>query len=370
MKKTMKHFLYFTMPILILFSLVKNSYSQQDCVSFTNQDAKVVQHDNLWLIMEGTHSIATFKTNDDAKIALSIIQADNLNQQCFVGRPDPSFYYWLSNGKAPRSSDKSSGQFKNIEPEKLKLMHNNENTYFTVQYGLMNTDVKFEFTNENEAKEALAIINKYHFNQMLEVGSGKYHTIFFRSSSKPVNQPVKTVEVVSHGNIESTNYESIYKSIHQDCLEFLDGRSYVKEYQGMYEVITKPRTIESSPESILINLNTQERAEKAVEVLNFHHITKACYLNRPHSTMQWYFDKDGNIPHGVYPGEDCVQFNPDNLIIKKMETKYVLCDGPLQVIGTVRGEKEAEEMLAVIKHYGFTQLCFFARKDENAYFKK
>lgn len=174
--------LQFTLTVILLVSSLVST-AQPDCITFSNQNVSIAKYNNLWLVKDGNTSLAGFKTSAEAKTALAIIKADNLNQQCFVGRPNPSFYYWLSGENAPSGTNKSIFEFKNIEASKLKIMHNNANTYWVIRYGYEPSNVMMQFRNEKEAKEALAIMLKFQFNQMLKVGSGKYQTFFFRNSS-------------------------------------------------------------------------------------------------------------------------------------------------------------------------------------------
>ena len=72
------------------------SSSGLDCISFDRKTVGVRQENNQWLLYSGRSRMAIFPNKQEAEKALAIIQAYRLNRQCYVGRPDPSFRFWLS----------------------------------------------------------------------------------------------------------------------------------------------------------------------------------------------------------------------------------------------------------------------------------
>jgi len=70
-------------------------YPGEDCVSFSPENIEVVYVAGRWKIVEGDHWILDFDQNEDeARLALAIIQSYEFQYICFVGRPDPSFVYF------------------------------------------------------------------------------------------------------------------------------------------------------------------------------------------------------------------------------------------------------------------------------------
>ncbi|MEA3508196.1 MAG: hypothetical protein U9R40_04665, partial [Synergistota bacterium] len=78
---------------------------KEDCISFNYQTAEVKNVNGRWKIVDGNMWLLDFRGNKtEADKALKVIKSYQLNQQCFVGRPDPSMRYWLVNGQAPRGT--------------------------------------------------------------------------------------------------------------------------------------------------------------------------------------------------------------------------------------------------------------------------
>jgi hypothetical protein len=66
----------------------------EDCVSYNPNNIDVNQVQGHWKIVEGSHWIADFGTNEDeAWLALSLMKKYGFTRNCFVGRPNPSMTY-------------------------------------------------------------------------------------------------------------------------------------------------------------------------------------------------------------------------------------------------------------------------------------
>lgn len=67
----------------------------EDCIPFDPNNIEVAYHNGQWKIVEGNMLMLAFGQNlYEASLSHAIIQAYGFTQQCFVGRPDPSFEYW------------------------------------------------------------------------------------------------------------------------------------------------------------------------------------------------------------------------------------------------------------------------------------
>lgn len=67
-----------------------------DCNAFDPDDVQVAAQASGWRLLVGNQVLDTFSVEDEARAAASLIQQYRMNRQCFVGRPDPSFRYWLA----------------------------------------------------------------------------------------------------------------------------------------------------------------------------------------------------------------------------------------------------------------------------------
>lgn len=139
---------------------------REDCVSFNPNTSKVAKIQGNYKIVDGSHWLFDFgNKKSEARQALKIIKHYRMNQSCFVGRPDPSFQYMLSSGRAPagRFSGEDSVSFIPNTTVVKKI-----NGRWKIVDG---SHWIFDFGNKkSEAKQALAIIKKYGFKNSCFVG--------------------------------------------------------------------------------------------------------------------------------------------------------------------------------------------------------
>jgi len=139
---------------------------KEDCISFNPATAEVKNIKGDWKIVDGSHWMFSFAAKkDEADKALSIIQHYRMNQSCFVGRPGPSFQYMLASGNSP--GGRLSGEdCIGFNPASAEVKYINGDWKIVDGSHWM-----FSFGNkENEARDSLAIINKYGFNRSCFVG--------------------------------------------------------------------------------------------------------------------------------------------------------------------------------------------------------
>lgn len=68
-----------------------------DCIGFNPATTHVAHTGGDWKIVDGSQWIADFGSNkSEADQAMAVIDHYRMNRQCFVGRPNPSMAYWLS----------------------------------------------------------------------------------------------------------------------------------------------------------------------------------------------------------------------------------------------------------------------------------
>ena len=71
------------------------SFRGEDCIPFDPDKITVKNINGKWKIAQGSMWLMDFGPMEkEARTALSIIKHYRFTQQCFVGRPNPSFVYW------------------------------------------------------------------------------------------------------------------------------------------------------------------------------------------------------------------------------------------------------------------------------------
>ncbi len=138
----------------------------EDCVGFNWQNIEARRINGRWKIVEGSHSIMDFGDNQaEARQALHILKNYRATQQCFVGRPDPSMTYILSEGNTP-SGAVSGEDCILFNPDRIQVRRIDgrwkivEGSHWIMDFG----------DKQNEARTAFRIIQKYDFTRTCFVG--------------------------------------------------------------------------------------------------------------------------------------------------------------------------------------------------------
>jgi hypothetical protein len=149
---------------------------REDCVSFNPDKAEVKQIGGRWKIVDGDHWLFDFgEKKSEAELALKIIKHYHMNQSCFVGRPQPSFSYLLVSGSSPVGAF-SGEDCVSFSPARAEVKN------IGGRWKIVDGDHwLFDFgAKESEARQALAIIKKYHFNRSCFVGRPHPSFVYLR----------------------------------------------------------------------------------------------------------------------------------------------------------------------------------------------
>lgn len=69
----------------------------EDCIAVNPANVQARNVGGAWKVVQGNQWMLDFGSNrEGAEQAVRVIQAHNLNRQCFVSRPNPPMTYWLS----------------------------------------------------------------------------------------------------------------------------------------------------------------------------------------------------------------------------------------------------------------------------------
>ncbi len=101
-------------------------------------------------------------------------------------------------------------------------------------------------------------------------------------------------------------------------------------------------------------------AKLIVKVLTHYNIDKSCFVGRPGASF-FYLTQKGKAPEGAMAGEDCVNFNPNSIEVKRVNGRWKIVDGNHSMFDFDQKEDEAREAFCIIKKYGFTKSCFVGR---------
>lgn len=160
----------------------------EDCVSFNPTSATVLFSAGQWKIVDGNHAMFAFGNNEsEARQALRIIKAYNMGLSCFVGRPDPSFSYLLGRSRnAPMGALVAGEDCISFNPDLVEAKFVPQgNTWKMVQGNMWMVD----FGNkESEARDSVAVVKRYRFNQQCFVGRPQASFYYWKASPTAVQK--------------------------------------------------------------------------------------------------------------------------------------------------------------------------------------
>ncbi len=139
----------------------------------------------------------------------------------------------------------------------------------------------------------------------------------------------------------------------EDCISFSTVGVKVVQSGSIWKVVSGNQSLFAAP--------SKAEADKIVSIIKKYSLNKTCFVGRPDPSFQ-YLLKGTLSPVGVMAGEDCLGFNPANLIIKQEGSTYLMTDGNSRMF-VFPNKAEADQALAMIKKYGFTKTCYVGRPD-------
>ncbi len=139
---------------------------KEDCISFNPDAVSVAQKNGRWKLVQGSMWMLDAGPNkSEMDRAKTIVQHYGMNKQCFIGRPDASLEYWLTDSAAP-SGGLYGEDCVNINPNGLSVK--NSGSHYTI----VSNGNHYAFTapSEEEAQTVIKAIQFYGFTKSCFVG--------------------------------------------------------------------------------------------------------------------------------------------------------------------------------------------------------
>jgi len=139
---------------------------KEDCIRFDPATLNARQVKGRWKIVDGDHWLFDFGSNQAAaRQSLKVISHYRMDRACFVGRPGPLFSYMLAKGGSP------SGSMANEDCVAFDLKRVTVSNIQGSWKIVSGRRWLFDFgQSQAEARQALAVIRRYGFNQSCFVG--------------------------------------------------------------------------------------------------------------------------------------------------------------------------------------------------------
>jgi hypothetical protein len=137
-------------------------------VPFDSRQVKAHKEGADWQVQMGQYALLHCGSDQvAADKAVEVLQFFHCNEQCLVGKPQPFFAYFLTDGQAPH------GRMLGLETVTFKadgLRVKQAGSAWTVTDG---NRVLFAFDNEDSAKQVLEAMQKHKFDHMARIGRGE-----------------------------------------------------------------------------------------------------------------------------------------------------------------------------------------------------
>ncbi len=147
---------------------------KEDCLAFDPQRLDLKAESGRYLLTDGRSRMKVFPDRKEARRAIKIIKRYNLDQHCFVGRPDPSMEYWTAHGEAPAGALAGEDCI-GFDPNRLQIKREGAQWLMTDGRSRMRI-----FPSRREAEQALAVIKKYGFTKTCYIGRPDPAMTYFR----------------------------------------------------------------------------------------------------------------------------------------------------------------------------------------------
>ncbi|MDH3892413.1 MAG: hypothetical protein OEV49_15170 [candidate division Zixibacteria bacterium] len=148
----------------------------EDCLGLDPMEARAEQANGSWRIVAGGSIMLDFgDKQDEAERAIEIIRHYKLDEQCFVGRPNPPMRYWKVKGEAPSGAMPGEDCI-SFNPDNIAV-ENGSGDWKIVADG----HIILNFGDqEHEARTSLKIIKCYGFTSTCYVGRPDASMVYFR----------------------------------------------------------------------------------------------------------------------------------------------------------------------------------------------
>ncbi len=342
-----------------------------------------------WQIMDGNVVIKDFGLRErEAREALQMIQELGLNQHGTIGSPNPVMEYWLINGNAPQWMPRGSLRVQPLDPARLHIEE------VQGQWCLRDSiRTLFSFGGQvDEARRALAVIQKYQFTQVGSVGSvtPSMYIFFARLDLHLPGTPNALTSKVIPAHLATTDSSHAAKNpdvptrltltrqanpiwreqLHlgplptakpttgADRVRFDWRQAQLRLDRGEWKLTTGSLVLGS------FGPNVQD-ARSALSAMRYYRFNEQC---RPggDAKLPRYFLASQQSPRGLMLGLNGRSFKPEQVEVRHLESGYVVTDGQTVLLEFGQHKQEAEQLAEAIRNDKFDEICTLGHEGKEA----
>ena len=345
----------------------------EELQSFDTSSVRLDWRNQRWLVTYSGGVLKDFGPSERAaRQAVQVIHELTLNQRGTIGAG--SLEYWLSNGQPPRRTPQGLATV-SLEPASLRVAGLQGRWYLRNQSRLL---VDFG-GSEADARQALAIMQKYRFDRVGIIGSGEGAMAVFLAPlsenlraghhSNPTAHPAGNRLVPPQvakptswpGQQPSSNPAAQLQGLDQLPHRLIGGspntavtrvpfdwrQVALVQVNGDWQLRAGMRT--------LVNFGPHStEAQQGLQALRYYRFTE---LHQLASTGASYFTAPKAAPHALPAGLHGEDFRPEQLEIKQTGGVYSLCQKDRVILQLGSQESEARQVLDSIKRDRFDRVC-------------
>lgn len=335
-------------------------------IQFETSHADVRLANGRWLLMADDRIIKDLGPNEnDARDALQLVRNFQLNQYGVIGTPRPVLEYWLTDGHAPRGLAFALQRMA-FDAASLRV------EAWQGQWCLRDArQVLFVFgPHEADARQALAVLCRYGFNQIAYVGQAAPVMMCFLNDPDQLPPPLSPVtpsapndpwgmqgpaaSVMPPGMMavrQLSGANPLPMGVLQggDCRP-IDWQQVTMQQDGQgWKLLAGTQCLaDFGPR--------QEDGLIGLSAVRYYRFTEMVSVGEGPSAFTFYLS-DGQPPHGLLPGVQTMPFQPEALTAKLVGGTWMICqDGrPLFDGGTT--VEQANAVIQIMQNFHFDTWC-------------
>jgi hypothetical protein len=356
---------------------------QEKLTSFDNMGVLLNWSGKAWQLTAQGKVIKDFGRSEvEARQALRLIHELRLNQYGAVGGPQPALEYWLSSGQAPHGMLAGTATLP-IDPATLRVEQ--RNGQWVLRDGAR---VLSNFgPRESDARQGLAVLQKYGFNQVAMVGGGGAGMQVFltrpdllrehglvKKPGKPTPQPNQDIaQALGAAALSPPHVVGVEPTpAPAPAPKKMSTRLGAENSEPSERVPFDWRHVQLSREGgdwtlragrlLFANFGGDERdARLALTALQYYRVNEQRVLGQEPGAPS-YFLSNGRAPSGVMLGASGLTLTAEALTVAPSNGGWAVCCHGQAVLPCNDGD-EARRMLEAIKQYKFDRVCRFGPPD-------
>jgi hypothetical protein len=372
--------------------------------SFDPSTVQLVWSDRRWQLMAGNEVLKDFGRREaEARQAQRLILELGLSQQGTVGAPSPVMEYWLASGQAPHGSALGLHTLP-VDPATLRV------EAVQSQWCLRDGQrVLFNFgLRAEEARQALAIVQKYGFTEVGVIGQAAPSMMVFLardgvSAGGPArHEPTNRTHPTNHRPDAQANgpqspagngapgtfvtaalpplqpppsahhgYDGLGERARHDAIRSQAPFARAQSPAGFEALAERVpfdwRQVQLRADNgvwkltaggvVLANFGKNEGdARTALAAVHHYRFTEQYRLGKPEPRFSWFLS-GGQAPQGLMLGVPGLSFQADALKVQQVGQRWGVLAGDQVLLLLGEKQEEARQVLAAIQQNRFDRLC-------------